>query len=688
MKRRVIFYRNAYYYFYYLAKALRKRGWDAISVSVDDPKSKIYQFYHGEDINLFSSDPEIFRKNIDEFYLEALERFNMVYFQGDHCLSFYPENYSKIMPDDLAEWIRRGKKIGYISSGCTSGISQKSISQWSYSDTGKICCEKCVYLNNKNVCSDYRNLSWGRKYNSLCDIVSAVYLPAADYMAGTNVYYDPIDVAMDSSLWSPDLIIPKEYIIPKKSNEILIFHAMGNFNSRTKNKINIKGTSAILKAVDKIRNEGIKCRIVFKTEVHNYELRYYQAQADIILEQLNIGRIGATSREGLMLGKPVITYLNREEPVIKSGHESMVDIPIISATEETIYNVLKNLILDRQTRIELGVKSREYALKWFDADACAERFEKVYDKIMNEGRYNNGIYNSSEYLNVEIQKDIYDYYIDLSKKGKFRSEIIINAFTHEAYFKENWSSYLEFAWLYRKVHYYIKKRKEEGICIFGELFEKALIELEFGNNDNAILLLEKAKEFYDERSSQFLGIKLENYLFLISQILLYNKEYERALEYLFNAIKINEEYTEALAFLTNLYINTNHVIEAKKMAEKAFMSEPSDKSLFDMVIYINKKLGLPGNHNSQIDEWLKKKNNEVEELISMEKLQEAKILIEKIQTFVPDSLDCINNLAVIEIMSKNINSAEDKLNYILKIDPESDIAKENLKYLNQIKFEF
>ena len=38
-RRSVVFLHHAYYNFLYLAAALRKRGWDAICVNIDDPSS-------------------------------------------------------------------------------------------------------------------------------------------------------------------------------------------------------------------------------------------------------------------------------------------------------------------------------------------------------------------------------------------------------------------------------------------------------------------------------------------------------------------------------------------------------------------------------------------------------------------------------------------------------------------------
>jgi hypothetical protein len=44
--------------------------------------------------------------------------------------------------------------------------------------------------------------------------------------------------------------------------------------------------------------------------------------------------------------------------------------------------VLKTLLTDRARREAIGKESRAFAMKWHAADACAERFERVYDRLM------------------------------------------------------------------------------------------------------------------------------------------------------------------------------------------------------------------------------------------------------------------------------------------------------------------
>ena len=81
-----------------------------------------------------------------------------------------------------------------------------------------------------------------------------------------------------------------------------------------------------------------------------------------------------------MLGKPVICYINRNE-VVGDELKLWQECPIVSATESTVYEKLKILVKNKTLRREIGQKSREYALKWHSSDACAERYEMIYDAL-------------------------------------------------------------------------------------------------------------------------------------------------------------------------------------------------------------------------------------------------------------------------------------------------------------------
>jgi hypothetical protein len=383
-KRSVVFYRQSYYHFYYLARALRKRGWDAIVVNLEPKHGPNAHYYHGEDLNLYHKDLRKFNKKVTRFLKKATRRFKLMHFAGDGYLSFYPHIVEGEEPQDILAWKKAQNKIAYTTSGCNSGTAKTEVAAWSSASDGLNVCDRCIWQDRPDVCDSQKSLAWGKKIHRYCDAIFAETSPAIGHMqAYENVVRDPTTMCLDSEVWSPDLKIPKKHIVDKQANEILIYHAVGNYDTRASDTKNIKGTPFILKAVERLKEEGYPVKLLFLTNTPNQEVRFYQVQADVIVDQLNYGRYGATAREGMMLGKPVICYMNTFEHREEDTLSCLAECPLVSATEASVYDALKSLVIDAPLRASLGERSRAYALKWHSADACAARYEKIYDGMFD-----------------------------------------------------------------------------------------------------------------------------------------------------------------------------------------------------------------------------------------------------------------------------------------------------------------
>jgi hypothetical protein len=381
--RSVVFLHNSYYHFLFLASALRKRGWDALSVSLEHHNSPNAFFYHGEDVNLYAADHAVFSDQLNRAVTETADRFRMVHFAGDGQMSFYPWGFDgdprrTTVPKDFIRLREQGVKIAYSSGGCADGIAQSSFRQWS----GGM-CNKCTLQAKPEFCSDLRNLAWCHKREMFCDINFAETLPALDYQSGTRTFREPATMCLDAYLWRPDIDIPDRFRLERAPGEILVYHGVGNyFAPHYAGNRDVKGTGAIIAAIDRLKLEGMPVRLVFVHDVPSRDVRYIQVQADIVVDQLNMGRYGANARESMMLGRPVIGRIDPAEPSGVKPLVSLQECPIVDATEDTVYHVLKRLCGDADERHRLSDLSRAYAMKWHSADACAERYEKIYDAVM------------------------------------------------------------------------------------------------------------------------------------------------------------------------------------------------------------------------------------------------------------------------------------------------------------------
>ena len=180
----------------------------------------------------------------------------------------------------------------------------------------------------------------------------------------------------DAARWVPDadVILPGievAKIVPAipsaETRRPVILHAP---SSRRR-----KGTEQIVAAVDGLDAD---LRIV-EGLTHDEAFELYR-EADIVVDQLNAGWYGVFAIECLALGKPVVTFL-LDEAVRRTEEAYGVEVPLVSATAETLREQLRPLVEDAALRHRIGAASRAYAEKLHDIDAIAGRLVELYERI-------------------------------------------------------------------------------------------------------------------------------------------------------------------------------------------------------------------------------------------------------------------------------------------------------------------
>lgn len=377
----VLFVGQSYYHSWYLSRELRRLGWTADLVNFDEqPNNAMY--YHGEDFT-FSS--RSLAGVVDEivFYLIAMFRYEIFFFANMDGLRFgnvvprLMRVFGKGADIKLLRLI--GRRIFYANNGCLDGVSQTSFSRWGPHNV----CEICPNRQKADACSDKRNLAWGRLRNSLADYQCLLGGNRVDYNDDPRVHESPWFYCLDKQFWNPNLLVPTNYRLPLSSKTIKLYHSVGNFDSRSSgsNKLQtIKSTHLYVPLVERLKSEGHDVELIFFKDVPNKNVRYYQAQADIFLEMLTYGWFGANVREAMMLGKPVVCFLRPEwlESARREIPAYVDELPIVTATPDTVYEVVKDLIEHPEKRIEIGRRSRAFAEKWHASDRAAQHFDRVF----------------------------------------------------------------------------------------------------------------------------------------------------------------------------------------------------------------------------------------------------------------------------------------------------------------------
>jgi glycosyltransferase involved in cell wall biosynthesis len=188
--------------------------------------------------------------------------------------------------------------------------------------------------------------------------------------AGAQVVgsYDAIRWVPEAEVIPPGLDLRSIHpVAPTDRERPLIVHAP---SSRRR-----KGTEHVIAACEALDAdleivEGLR---------HDEAFARYRA-ADIVVDQLNAGWYGVFAIECMALGKPVVTFLH-EEARRRTEEAFGVEVPIVSATAETLRERLRPLVADAAERRHVGAASRAYVERVHDLERVADRLLDLYARL-------------------------------------------------------------------------------------------------------------------------------------------------------------------------------------------------------------------------------------------------------------------------------------------------------------------
>jgi hypothetical protein len=176
----------------------------------------------------------------------------------------------------------------------------------------------------------------------------------------------------DAVRWVPDAhVIPPgidvrgiEAAPPSRGERPVVVHAP---SSRVR-----KGTEHVVSACAEL---GVELEIVEGLD-HREAFERYR-RADIVVDQLNAGWYGVFAIEAMALGKPVVTFLH-EQAVRRTEDAFGLEVPIVSATKETLVDALRPLVESHDERLRVGAASRAYAEELHDLERMTDRLLALY----------------------------------------------------------------------------------------------------------------------------------------------------------------------------------------------------------------------------------------------------------------------------------------------------------------------
>lgn len=177
----------------------------------------------------------------------------------------------------------------------------------------------------------------------------------------------PNFIVIDTRLWEN-----REDILRKE--KIVFVHAP--------NHRGVKGTEYFLEAIQRLKSEGHPVDLVLIEKMPNSDVRRIMKECDIVLDQLILVGYGLTAIEGMASGKLVVSNLSDSRYCrVFRYYSYLSECPIVSATPASVYDVLREIITNREKYMDRGVRGREYVMKYHSYRAGNLMWGRIYEKI-------------------------------------------------------------------------------------------------------------------------------------------------------------------------------------------------------------------------------------------------------------------------------------------------------------------
>lgn len=186
------------------------------------------------------------------------------------------------------------------------------------------------------------------------------YLPRSDVLW-------PTLIAIDTERWRPSGPLGDA---DGRDGEVMVVHAP--------NHRHIKGTAALIDAIDQLREEGLRVRLELLERRSNEDVREAVARSDIVAEQFIAG-YALFAIEGMAAGRPVLSALSWMPADVRAELTGR-EIPIVDADTATLLDHLGPLVRDPARRHQLGQDGRRFVIANHSYEAVGRGWQTIIER--------------------------------------------------------------------------------------------------------------------------------------------------------------------------------------------------------------------------------------------------------------------------------------------------------------------
>ena len=143
----------------------------------------------------------------------------------------------------------------------------------------------------------------------------------------------------------------------------------------------IKSTAALIKAVERMQAEGLPVDLDLIERVPWTECLERKAKADIYFDQVILG-YGCNALEAWGMGIPVVA--GAADETLDEMERRFGYLPFYHATEETIYDALRELVESPKLRAKYGRIGHEYVRRFHSEEVVVEQLKALYRRAMGQ----------------------------------------------------------------------------------------------------------------------------------------------------------------------------------------------------------------------------------------------------------------------------------------------------------------